>query len=38
MSWEIKVKEPEKKGLPNWVYALPVIGVVLVAIAKRRRR
>ena len=39
MTWIIKVKEapPEEKAVPSWVYALPLIGILL-AVAKRRGR
>ena len=39
MTWIIKAVErvpPEEKPVPSWVYALPLIGILL-AVAKRRR-
>jgi len=40
VTWTIKVEEvpPEEKPIPSWVYALPLIGGILLAIAKKRRR
>jgi len=40
MSWIIKVKEaptPPEEKIPSWVYALPIIGGVLLALAGKRR-
>ena len=40
MTWVIKVEEkvpPEEKVVPSWIYTLPLIGGILLAIAKRRR-
>ena len=39
--WEIKVEEevpptPPPTPVPSWIYALPLIGAILLAIAKRR--
>ena len=45
VTWEIKVTEevapptpPEEKPIPSWIYALPLIGGVLLALARKRRR
>ena len=41
MTWIIKVEEevpPKEKAVPSWVYALPLIGGILLTIAKKRRR
>ena len=41
MTWIIKVEEkvpPEEKAVPSWIYALPLIGGVLLALARKRRR
>jgi len=42
MSWVIKVREvvpptPPEEKIPSWVYALPIIGGVLLALAGKRR-
>ena len=40
MTWIIKVKEapPEEKAVPSLIYTIPLIGGILLAIAKKRRR
>jgi len=41
VTWVIKVEEkvpPEEKPIPSWIYALPLIGGVLLALAKKRGR
>jgi len=42
VSWVVKVKEevvptPPEEKIPSWVYTLPIIGGVLLALARKRR-
>jgi len=43
MTWKINIQEEvpptpeEEKALPSWVYAVPIIGVLLLALKRRRR-